>query len=85
MQGEAASIELSVCPLTDITKSNHRMRRCVTCYNFMVVFGTIVPTVIKSIMKGNLRPGRHAKIQSMLDTLTMIWHNDMIFDNVDIG
>ena len=37
-------------------------------YNFTVVFGTVVPAVIKSIVKENLRPGRHAKIQSTLDT-----------------
>jgi len=74
MQGEAASIELPVHPSTDITKSNQRTRRRVTCYNFTVVFGTVifgmvVPAVIKSIaIKENLRPGCRAKIQSTHDT-----------------
>ena len=64
MQGEAASIELPVHP-TDITKSNQRTKRRVTCYNFTVVF---VPAVIESIAKENLRPGYRAKIQSTHDT-----------------
>ena len=63
MQGEAASIELPVRSSMDITKSNQRTRRRVTCYNFTVVFGTAAPAVIKSIAKENLRPGCRAKIQ----------------------
>ena len=68
MQGEAANIELPVRPSTDITKSNQRTRHYVMYNKFTVVFGTVVPTVTKSIVKENLRPGRHAKIQSTLDT-----------------
>jgi len=73
MRGEAANIELPVYPSMDITKSNQRTRRCVTCYNFTVVFGMVVSTVIKSIVKENLRPGHHMKIQS----IQMNSRNDM--------
>ena len=68
MQGEVASIELPVHPSTDITKSNQRTRHYVMYNKFTVVFGTVVPTVTKSIVKENLRPERHAKIHSTLDT-----------------
>jgi len=60
---QAASIELLVRPSMDITKSNQRTRRYVTYY-YMVVFGTVVvSTVTKSIVKRNICPGYHTKIQ----------------------
>ena len=75
MQGEAASIELPVRSSMDITKSNQRTRRRVTCYNLTDVFGTVVPAVIKSIAKENLRPvSREDTIDARYErTLAMTW------------
>jgi len=68
MRDKTASIELS-----SIARRYYEVKRDVTCYNFTVVFDMVVPTVIKSIMKGNLHPGRQAKTQS----IRMNSRNDM--------